>query len=57
MTSTKHTVTLTKRTWLGVLIHLKATVDTIPVSTIEPDPWKAVNIAIKEIEKFVTLGE
>ena len=55
--SNKYAVTLTKRTWLEVLIHLKDTVDNIPVSTVEPDPWQAVSKTIKEIEKFVTLEE
>ena len=57
MTLTKHTVTLSKRTWLGVLIHLKETVDNIPVSTVSPDPYSCVHRAIKEIEKFVTLED
>jgi len=54
---TNHTVTLSKHTWLGVLIHLKETVETIPVSIIEPDPWECVQKAIEEIEQFVTLED
>lgn len=57
MTLTKETVTLSKRTWLGVLIHLKDTVDNIPVSTITPDPYLCVLKVINEIEKFVTLED
>lgn len=57
MDKTQHTVTLSERTWIGVLIHLKDTVDRIPVSTIDPDPWECVNEIIEEIEKFVTLDD
>lgn len=56
-TLTKHTVSLPMRTWLGVLIHLKDTVDNIPVSTITPDPYLCVLKVINEIEKFVTLED
>lgn len=40
------TITLSRETWLGVLIHLQDTVETIPISLIEPDPWQCVITAI-----------
>jgi hypothetical protein len=57
MDKTKHEVTLTKHVWLGVLIHLKDTVELIPVTAIDPDPWDSVNKLIAQIEKFVTLDD
>jgi hypothetical protein len=44
-------VTLFENAWVGLLMHLKDTVNLIPVSTIEPDPYRCVNIAIAKIEQ------
>lgn len=43
-------ITMSERAWRGLLVHLKDTVERIPISIIEPDPWQAVNIAIAKIE-------
>jgi hypothetical protein len=53
----QHTVTLSEETWIGLLIHLKETVDRIPVSTIEPDPWECVTKTIDAIEEFVSVDD
>ena len=54
---TPYSIRLTKRTWLGVLIHLKDTVDNIPVSTIVPDPFLCVHKLIDKIEEFAPLND
>lgn len=48
-------VTLDRETWEGVLFHLQDTVDNIPVSIIEPDPWQCVVTAIETLNLY--LGE
>jgi hypothetical protein len=45
------TITMSERTWRGLLIHLIDTIEQIPVSIIDPDPYKAVSITIAKIEK------
>jgi ribosomal protein S27E len=42
-------VTMSTRTWTGLLYHLQDTVNTIPISCIEPDPYQCVNISIAKI--------
>ena len=44
------TITLDRKTCAGLLGHLKDTVETIPVSALDPDPWECVNSAIQAIE-------
>lgn len=46
-------ITLDKETWMGLLFHLQETVEHIPVSIIEPDPWQCVTKAIEVIESNV----
>lgn len=53
----QHTITLDEDTLTGLLFHLKETVDRIPVSIIEPDPWECVTKTIDEIEKYVTIDD
>lgn len=43
-------ITLDKETWTGILFHFQDTVENIPVSLIEPDPWICVTKAIEAIE-------
>ena len=45
------TITMSERAWRGLLIHLEDTIELIPVSIIDPDPYKAVSITIAKIEK------
>jgi hypothetical protein len=47
----------TKHAWLGGLVHLKDTVELIPVTAIDPNPWDSVNKQLAQIEKFVTLDD
>ena len=49
----KLSVTLPKYIWEGIMMHLHDTVDNIPVSIIEPDPYLCVNRLIKELEKDI----
>lgn len=49
------TITLDRETWEGVLFHLKDTVEHIPISTIQPDPWQCVTTAIEALDLY--LGE
>jgi ribosome-associated translation inhibitor RaiA len=44
-------VTLSENAWVGLLMHLKDTVNSIPITAIEPDPYQCVNIAIAKIEQ------
>ena len=44
-------ITMSEKTWSGLLMHLNETVDIIPVSVLDPDPWQCVRIAIAKIEK------
>lgn len=44
------TITLDRKTCAGLLGYLKDTVETIPVSALDPDPWECVNSAIQAIE-------
>lgn len=43
-------ITLAEETWIGLLFHLKDTVENIPVSIIEPDPWICVTEVIATVE-------
>lgn len=47
------TVTLDRETWEGVLFHLEDTVEHIPISTIQPDPWQCVITAIDTIKPLI----
>jgi ribosome-associated translation inhibitor RaiA len=49
--NTHITVTMSERVWIGLLIHLKDTVEQIPISAITPDPYQSVNITINKIEQ------
>jgi hypothetical protein len=43
------TITLDRKTCAGLLGYLKDTVETIPITTLDPDPWQCVNEAIERI--------
>ena len=43
--------TLDEETWTGLLSYLQDTVDTIPISTLDPDPWDCVSNLIKALQK------
>jgi len=49
--NTPVTITMSEKAWVGLLYHLKDTVNAIPISIIEPDPYQAVNITIAKIEQ------
>jgi hypothetical protein len=48
-------ITLSSEVWEGVLFHLKDTVEHIPISLIEPDPYECVSNAIIAIQSKLNL--
>lgn len=48
-------ITLSAEVWEGVLFHLKDTVEHIPISLIEPDPYECVSNAILAIQSKLNL--
>ena len=48
-------ITLSSEVWEGVLFHLKDTVEHIPISIIEPDPYECVSNAIIAIQSKLNL--
>jgi hypothetical protein len=50
-------ISLSSKVWEGVLFHLEDTVEHIPISIIEPDPYECVSHAITAIKAKLPLNQ
>lgn len=58
MSNTKSvTITLPALTWEGVLYHLENTVENIPISLIDPDPYECVTDTITALKSKLNINE